>query len=239
MLATIYVLCYGNYIDLHRRLFSSLAARLPTGEARVVVWGNQLGDRSLDYVWSSVRSFNDHWFNASSENVPKYKVMRQLWHGVGTAPTTPWILWLDDDTYITQPDWWRKTSDFLRSKEDASYVGQIWYVHHLPGQWEFISKSSWFKGKPPEQVPTRKKGVTQPGVKFATGSYVWLKTDVMKQLDWPDARLNHNGGDTLLGEAVRQLGLPRYHYDYGVMVNKAKRRGFHEKPAGSDVNVRR
>jgi hypothetical protein len=61
----------------------------------------------------------------------------------------------------------------------------------------------------------------------------------MKQLDWPDPRLNHNGGDTLLGEAIRQQQLPRHAFHYGVKINKYKRRGFREKPAGSISNVRR
>ena len=88
-------------------------------------------------------------------------------------------------------------------------------------------------------LPTRRRGVTKPGVSFMTGGYVWLRTDIMRQLDWPDERLNHNGGDTLLGEAIRQQGLPRHHFDYGVAVNKAKRRGLSERPAGSKQNVRR
>lgn len=239
MFATVYVLCYGDYLRLHRRLFDSLVRHLPKDDARVVVWGNELGSASREYIASSLQRFECSWFHAHDGNMPKYKVMRRLWHeNQETAPDTPWILWLDDDTFISKPDWWNKVKAFIGSHEETQYVGQLWYVHHLPGQWDFIKEAVWFKGKEPEMLPTR-KGTLKPGVRFATGSYVWLRADTMRQLDWPDLRLNHNGGDTLLGEAVRQQGIPRRHFDYGVLVNKAKRRGLSEKPAGSDINTRR
>lgn len=239
MFATVYVLCYGNYITIHRRVLNSLVRYLPHDEARVVVWGNELGSVSRGYIEAALRSFKSSWFYAYDGNMPKYKVMRKLWHeDQETAPQTPWILWLDDDTYISQPDWWKKTQDFLGERADTQYAGQLWYVHHLPGQWDFIKESSWFKGVPPEMLPTR-AGPPKPGIRFATGSYLWLRTDTMRLLNWPDQRLNHNGGDTLLGEAVRQHGVPRRHCAYGVLVNKAKRRGFSEKPAGSSIDTRR
>jgi hypothetical protein len=88
--------------------------------------------------------------------------------------------------------------------------------------------------------PTKKPGVKAPGITFATGGYWWLRTDVIRQLDWPDERLSHNGGDTLLGEAIRQQGWPFHKNNYGVKVNAAPRRGLHEAPAGSsNPNERR
>jgi hypothetical protein len=239
---TIYILCYGDYLDLHRRLFESLKKYLPKGVARVVVWGNQLSDASQKYVESAVTAFDDRWVNLQPENVPKYTLMRELWHeNEETIPRTPWTLWLDDDTHITSSDWWDKTMKYIKDHEHENicYFGHIWFVHHLPGQWEFIEQSEWYRGVPTEMMPTRTKNVKKPGVAFANGGYVWLRSDVLRQINWPDKRLVHNGGDSLLGEAVRQQGFPRFDYHHGVKGNDARRRGRSDKPAGSNVDVRR
>ena len=238
MFATVYVLFYGRYPELHKRNIDSLRKHLPKDDSRLVCWANTVCNETISELCALTKEFPNALLVDSDENVPKYKAMQQLYYEQA-PPESDWILWLDDDTYITESDWWKKTKGFIQSDPSTCYVGQRWYVHHLKGQWEFIAKSKWFRGKHPEMLPTKKQGVKKPGIWFMTGGYVWLKTSLMQLLNWPDPRLSHNGGDTLLGEAVRQQGLPRHHFDYGVAVNKAKRRGLHEKPAGSTQNVRR
>jgi len=240
MFCTVYALFYGKFLALHKRLIDSLKKHLPPEKVRLVCWANTVRKETLDELEKLRAHFGETALVIDSkENVPKYEAMRTMYHDIA-EPKTEWILWLDDDTYITKPDWWKKTKMFLQSTPDACYVGQKWYVHHLGGQWDFIKESSWFKGLEPEMLGTKKKGVKKPGVWFMTGGYVWLKTALMKNLNWPDVRLSHNGGDTLLGEAVRQQGLPRHHYDYGVAVNRARRRGRSDSPAGSkNKKVRR
>jgi GT2 family glycosyltransferase len=229
---------YGKYHDIHRRNIESLRAHLPKDDAKLVCWANTVCNETISMLYDLGDAFPGMVLIDSNENVPKYKAMRRMYYDEKTRPETPWILWLDDDTYVTKPDWWKRTKAFIEATQDACYVGQRWYVHHLEGQWDFIKASSWFQGKEPEMLATRSGG-KKPGVWFMTGGYVWLRTDLMQELNWPDERLNHNGGDTLLGEAVRQLGRTRHHFDYGVAVNKAKRRGRSEKPAGSKKNTRR
>ncbi|KKN24121.1 hypothetical protein LCGC14_0898100 [marine sediment metagenome] len=238
MFVDIYCLLYGDHARLHLRLLKSLVRYLPSGEAHVVIWANVVCHRTAKWLHDHAPEDWDLVF--SEENVPKYTAMRKMLHETH-KPTTPWIVWFDDDSHVVQPDWWSKTRKYIEEKESESivYFGERWYVHHLPGQPEFIKKASWYAGRAWELCPTRKKGVRKPGITFATGAYWWLRTDVMKRLDWPDMRLRHNGGDTLLGEAVRQSGLPFHNFHYGVKVNDALRRGYHEKPAGASVNVRR
>lgn len=240
MLCTVYALFYGTYFKLHKRLIDSLIAHLPVGEARVVCWANVVGPDTL----TALEKLRDHFGNESmvidsKENVPKYIAMRKMYHEL-SVPDTEWILWLDDDTYINKSDWWERTTTFIKSSPDVCYFGQKWYVHHLDGQWDFIKDSAWFQGVEPEMLLTRNGITKKPGIWFMTGGYVWLKTSLMQALNWPDTRLSHNGGDTLLSEAVRQKGLPRINFDYGVAVNKAKRRGLSESPAGAkNTNARR
>jgi hypothetical protein len=237
--ATIYGLLYGSDHRLHTRFLQSLYRFAPFDEVVFHFWCNTVCKQTQDLLRRYVRDGMPATYYFSEENVKKYKLMRDLFHHTA-QPDTPWIVWFDDDSYIDKGDWWSKTKAHItKTGDDCYYMGQPWYVHHLPGQWDFIRAASWFKNKPPELCPTRNKKVKKPGITFAQGAYWWLRTDIMTMLDWPDPRLNHNGGDTLLGEAIRQQGLPLTKFHYGVAINKAKRRGFHEKPAGSTVDARR
>lgn len=235
--ATIYVLCFGDHHALHARLLSRLKAT--TGAAvPVVVWLNQVCQLTAEWLR---RFMPEHWEVVwSDENVPKYTLMRELFHGEH-APKSDWLIWFDDDTRITNNGWWQQTANHIIAKKDENpcYLGQPWYVDHLPGQTEFIEAASWYTGREWERVATRKKGKSVPEITFAQGSYWWLRTDVMRQIDWPDPRLVHNGGDTLLGEAIRQQKLPFHKFFRGVKPNDAKRRGRSDRPAGSTVDKRR
>ena len=161
--------------------------------------------------------------------------MRKLFNLIATNADREWVVWFDDDSHIKKPDWLQQTLNYIASKrsENICYVGQKWCVTHLPGQEAWFRQAKWYKGLPSDLIHKR------PGVWFATGSYWWLRTDVLRLLDWPDERLGRNGGDTALGEAVRQQGLPFHHFDYGVKVNDSKRRGVSERPAGSLIDTRR
>ena len=236
--ATIYVLTYGTDFKLHLRCLDSIFCHAPMYEVDIHVWCNAVGEQTKVLLRGATRRGLPVTYYFSEENVRKYKVMRKLFHE-SAKPETPWIIWFDDDSFIDNHNWWSQTKHKIEHTSNCCYLGQRWYVHHLPGQWEFITEATWFKNKPPEMCPTRRRDIKKPGISFAQGAYWWLRTDVMKQIDWPDPRLNHNGGDTLLGEAIRQQGLPFTNYDYGVAINKARRRGFHEKPAGSLKNTRR
>ena len=237
MNATIYALFYGDHHDLHTRLLLSLANFCPKGgQIRFRFWCNQVC-RQTQHLFK--RKYPGEVVVVErDENVPKYKAMREMFKADADDPSD-WVVWFDDDSYINKKDWWVKTVSKIQSDPDICYVGQPWYVHHLPGQWKFIQEAEWFTGRESELCATRSPTIKKPGITFAQGAYWWLRSDVLEQLDWPDPRLSHNGGDTLLGEAVRQQSLPFTKFHYGVAINKAKRRGQHEKPAGSKVDTRR
>jgi len=151
-------------------------------------------------------------------------------------PPVEWYVWFDDDSHVTKNDWFSHMKKYIdeKKKENICYIGEAWNVPWLAGQWDFIAKSKWYKGKQPDIV----KG--KPGIHFATGGYWWLRRDIADQLDWSDERLTWAGGDTLLAEAIRQQGLPFHRYKYGVKINDSKRRGVSMAPAGcTNPNVRR
>lgn len=225
-------LMYGNYPDIHHRLITSLKAALVPGMT-VWAWLNQVCQPTFDLL-AKHREFA---LDVSSVNVPKYQVMRTLYDRIQPGQFK-WVLWLDDDTHFPRADALEAAMRFIdkHESEHVCYVGEKWFVDYLPGQEEFIKQSPWYHGVPFDLVGKAKK----PGIHFMTGGYVWLRVDVMKQLNWPDTRLVHNGGDTLLAEAIRQRNLPSHHYNFGVKVNDAKRRGRSDAPAGcSDPSERR
>lgn len=225
-----FALLFGEYPDLHWRLLDGLARTLPP-EVPVTIWCNQVCAQTRELLGKFER------FKAifSNENVPKYLVMRQLFKPLKERPDCNWIIWFDDDTHIVANDWYTRTAALLSSASSHVYLGQAWCVPHLPGQAEFIRAARWYRNRPFEVSHGR------PGITFAQGSYWWLRTDMLARLDWPDERLSHNGGDSLLAEAVRQQG-PSFtltRFSYGVKPNDAKRRGLSEKPAGSLIDCRR
>jgi hypothetical protein len=228
----IFVLLYGDFFNLHARILSSLRRNVP-GNVRVWIWCNKVCDKTIDYLTTDA---NPLWTPIwSSENTPKYVAMREMFAMAKAYEPLEWYVWFDDDSWIEAPDWFDHMQKYIekRKGENVCYIGQSWIVHHLPGQWEFITQAKWYKGKPSQILRSK------PGVEFAQGAYWWLRRDVADLIDWPDERLKHNGGDTLLGEAIRQQGLPFHKEHYGVKINDAKRRGYSEKPAGSTKETRR
>jgi hypothetical protein len=230
MNARILALLYGPHYQLHRRILDSFKLAVPK-DVPVTLWLNQVERSTLQRIGDERGRYD---LIESPDNVKKYVAMRAMMTR-SSVKRPDWWIWFDDDSYITAPDWWNKTVQFIeqRKAENICYVGQKWFVHHLPGQWEFMEKATWFRGRPSEIIRGK------PGVNFATGAYWWLRADIQATIDWPDVRLGHNGGDTLLGEAIYQNGLRLHHWDYGVQVNRGPRRGYSDAPAGSRVDIRR
>jgi len=231
----IHALVYGDYPDLHRHVLGILTHKPEVTQA--LLWLNEPGAESLKIIEQFCRNpSNNTRYVHEPGNTHKYVAMRRMF---SKLTNQKWVVWFDDDSRLELQDngtkWFDQMREYIEARENENicYVGQPWFVDYLPGQMEFIKQSSWYKGLPPKMRGTR------PIVEFAQGSYWWLRRDVQELLDWPDPRLEHNGGDTLLGEAVRQQGLPFHKFWKGIRPNGAKRRGFHQRPAGSTVDCRR
>lgn len=225
-------LLYGDHFDLHMRLLNSFKEAVPK-ETPVTIWCNQVGTITAELLGAMDRP---NWHIIMGEgNTPKYKAMASMFKPLKAPGSWPrWVVHFDDDSYITDPDWFKTMAEYIARNPKAVYIGQPWQVKHLPGQMEFIKRSKWYKGRQEQVV----KGA--PGVTFAQGAYWWLRVDVLKQLDWPDPRLVRNGGDTLLAVALHQNGYKLHNCSFGVKVNDAKRRGLSEAPAGcKDPKFRR
>jgi hypothetical protein len=79
-------------------------------------------------------------------------------------------------------------------------------------------------------------------MRFATGGFWVIKTELLYRYNYPWPELDHNGGDSLLGELCLQQDLRLQQFKEGVKINAsrdgkesaAKRRGTSQKPLGHD-----
>lgn len=227
------ILMYGSYVHLHKRILASLKKCAPKN-AHIYIWCNQVGLPTKKLLHEAHLHFDNLRTHFSDDNVPKYPVMRQMldmWN-IDTD-SYGWMCWFDDDAELTDSNWWSRMAEYIRAREaeNVCYIGGKYYIHLRGNQSEFYKTRPWYRGLPYQLEKTR-HGSKQPAAVFCTGGYWWLRLDVMEQIGWPDPLLSHNGGDTMLGVAVHQQGLPLHNFTAGVAINKAPRRGISEKRLG-------
>jgi hypothetical protein len=156
--------------------------------------------------------------------------------------TTDYVVWLDDDSFV-EDGWWQALCPW--SDRGVDYIGQPYWVDYLPGQEEMIRAQPWYRGAALEHRDGR------PGVWFMTGGFLVVRSERLREADFPDTvhawkgeTLKQYGGDTLLGEIAHQLGWTRAEFDTHVLVNvdlegnfPAPRRGGAGRQFGSQVDV--
>ena len=168
----------------------------------------------------------------SSENIYKYPLMRRMFHDPDNPIETPYIMWFDDDSFLRTNEcknfeaWFDELAGYMRN---FAMVGAVYKLGLAGNQRAYIEDQPWYNGKPVEKRFT-----------FITGGWWSLRRDIVDSFDWPVPELIHRGGDTLLGELLRQHDYPLKHFTRHVAINadadgkqcKAKRRGFDSPPIG-------
>lgn len=236
---TVCALLYGDYPELHKlfitRLVSSISPNIP-----LYLGTNSIGIESMDILKKHlsidpkfITCNNDvnigriRVYTKNNTNCYKYPVMRRMMSDIGDNH----ILWLDDDTILPgNTSWLDQLQVMFNSGID--YTGVEYYMHFSGNQATFIKSRPWYKG-----LPFNTKG-NKPCFVFYTGGFFGLSNKAIKALDWPDTNLRHNGGDTLLGEAVRQNKFKRKAFScnlFDIKVNSKPRRGYREPPVGTTL----
>jgi hypothetical protein len=227
---TICVLCYGEFPDLHRRCIGSILAYTPMETYELRVGLNDVCQQTIDYLMGEVQDrLGDQLLIFNSENnIRKYPLMRQMFHREAEPIQSPWVIWFDDDSYVESGKWMKDLDAEIGKNPETAMFGAQYYIHLRGHQEDWIKAAKWYQG---EQLQIdEKKGL--PKVDFITGGWWALQTKWIQMLDWPDPRINHNGGDVALGEALRQNNGKCRNFKSGIQINQAKRRGFREEPAG-------
>lgn len=164
-------------------------------------------------------------------NIHKYPMMRKMFSHV----KTDWVAWFDDDSYVTEehPNWLREILSMVARFPNRKVWGRLYTFDILKGQLQWVQNATWFRGKPAMLSGDGKRLM----ISFPTGGFQLIQSEVIRKLDWPDPRLDHNGGDVMFGEACHQMGFEVGALQverYGIMISGADRRGFSQRPAGAE-----
>lgn len=253
---TLSVLCFGDHVLLAQRCVESVitlctAAKGDNPVKRVMLFANSASSALRDYLQSASTRLQSCDVEVQSciheRNWYKYPLMRTLIlpHTLtsifanvvtGSAPTpltSEYLMWFDDDSYIKTPtkEWLQTT---IAKMQDCDMMGSV-YTVDAGSREEWITKQTWWRGKPFE----KRNGKSR--LRFATGGWWIARMSMLQALDFPPATLRHNGGDSLLGEMMRQNDYKLKHDRCDVAINAdllgresyGIRRGYHEPPIGS------
>jgi len=225
---TICVLLYGNHYDLARRCITSIVGSgLPEGVSLRI---------GLNAVCADTQRFvratcPQAMFFEHAINRHKYPVMRDMVHGKHRVDT-PYFMWFDDDSYLTRP-----LDEFLSTVaaaiQTADLLGSPYTMKWRGNQKAFVRSRSWYAGKDP---------ATRDVLRFMTGGWWTIRTQLLYRFDYPWTELDHCGGDSMLGELCYQQDLRMQKFRTGVCINAdwqgresaSDRRGFAQDPLGTD-----
>jgi len=207
---TVFVLCYGQYLDLARSCLGSILSTLPIERLDLRVGLNAVCDATRAYVKSlpTTKIYED------ASNPGKYVIMRRMFHDPACPITTPHVVWFDDDARIVKGAIWQKLAEaivvnhpygvrlygWLKGHDTAQFAR----VGHDPTRW--FREATWWRGKDMFVGMGPQTGPNGTCIHFAAGWFWCMTTEMIGAADIPDLRLVHNGGDIACGEAVRQIG---------------------------------
>lgn len=194
---TVCAVFYGDHEPLARKLLESLEGNRHVRDIRLGL--NATSEASREYIHSwAARNLHRQpiyiYQPRKNANVGKYPLMRQMFRHGNVADR---IMWFDDDSYIDPsagPEWWDR-ADSVSQK--ATQVGAIHTIFQRSRQHEAVVQQPWYAKKP---INSKHR------FKFITGGWWIAKSDFLLKWDYPWEDLYHNGGDSMLGELMRQRG---------------------------------
>lgn len=237
---TAFVLCYGDFFDLHVRCLKSILKTTDRKRLELRVAGNSVGESTRRYIQELVEDDQVSVFYDSKENRRKYPVMRDIFRDSKRPIKTRWLLWFDDDTLVDRNDSWLQLLAAQIVSADMPKLGGVGVVQNYqlnPKQLQTVQAAPWYRGRPFRD--RRGKPVANGNtVHFLTGSFWAMKTECIETCDIPAALLGHNGGDVLIGEQLWQGGYSMKHWQETTkkqIINwsSAPRRGLNEKHWGT------
>lgn len=246
---TVCVVAFGDHSELAIRCLDSVYKNLHPGLFRLRLGMNEPTDKARDRILAYLQEKNNvDRVYAATPQIYKYPMMRRMFHDAENPITTDWVLWLDDDSHIVDPNFIvslgsKVDETYLRQDEKAPRgnhcFGKVYYFHfrgkqiaatRKDGKKGWVEEASWYTGRP-YLVDTTKRP-PMPKSDFCTGGYWLASMEAIRACDWPDPRLKHRGGDIMFGAAVHQQGFGVVQMYDGVRISDAKQRGFNETIAG-------
>jgi len=198
MAFSICMLFYGDHAPLAGRLLDSFLASKPPGDLiqDVRIGVNHCGVGTMGKIrdFCSRRCGFPCIVFRPPQNVGKYPLMRRMFYDNGLEDPSH-VMWFDDDSFFgraVKPRWW---SQAMASAQKATMVGRIHTLPQRRQQFEGVQAQPWFNNKKID-----KKHV----YRYVTGAWWTADFQFLKKWDYPFYDLYHNGGDSMLGELIRQ-----------------------------------
>jgi hypothetical protein len=226
------VLFYGEdevALPLAQRVLNAPLRQLAKQNVEFRFGFNAVGEKTRAYVREAVETdFHRHLWIEPEGNIFKYPIMRRMLHEQPLR--APLTMWFDDDSCLASDcdvaAWWPRVKNLL---DTYAMVGSLYKQRLLGDQPIWIKNQWWYNQKP---IP--------PYVKFITGGWWTIRSEILLRYDWPTPELRHRGGDVMLGALCAQQDIPITHFRDKVWINanaegvesKAPRRGCNETPIG-------
>lgn len=225
---TVCALMYGDNLPLAQRCLSRLDGAPHMEEVRIGL--NAVSTATRNYVEDWGRQFSQQhgvpvYTYTPDRNTGKYPLMRRMF----VSPLARYVMWFDDDSYFDHDaTWW--TNELLPALAGQDMIGQQWRLPVQGNQWEWIMQQPWYNRR--VQKPRH--------FHFCQGAWWVIRSEILKQYDWPTRDLHHCGGDSMLGELLRHQNRVVGKFDSGVRINadelgqhsKATRRGIDQPVVG-------
>jgi hypothetical protein len=236
---TICILGTGDYYHFIRRCVLSVRTHCRRENYKLIVGGNKLSENSRLFL-ENLRDQGeiDHLI-LSERNIEKCPMMRQMIALVATD----YIWWIEDDCQIVSDNALSERLKIVRNSlpeigawGEMAFSNETRLFSYGTDVEGYIKKAPWFKGRtiPASEVVTNENDTPFDERRwfFLSGACVFIRTDVLRILDWPDRALLRISDDIFLSEAMHQNGYKIQGIGpLGVLVNNGPRRnvGFEAK----------
>lgn len=213
-------LVFGDHPELAKRCLNSIARSADKDlVAEVRVGMNAACDETRAFVFDLMEKAPCPFFvyeEVTGSNVMKYPLMRRMLYDVEhpiPADQVPNVMWFDDDSFIVNGDRFWTDADTEFERCCCPMMGSVYFpgFYWTPEERAAISRQPWYNGRD-----------TSTQTKFVTGGWWVADLEFLSEIDYPFRELRHNGGDTILGEVLRQRGQRPHHYRDNVAINADK-----------------
>lgn len=196
---TVCILGYGDHFDVTRRCVDGVLRTTAKEQVEIRVGGNMLCRRMENYLELLALKDEVQHLNLSPLNRFKYPAMRDMFRR--PPLTTEWLVWLDDDAEIVDPEWLDKMLECVLASNnpEVRWCGPL-YTYKITERWKaWCEEADWYKTQ-------RRPWPPEGRVVFCSGGLWLIHVPTLLAADIPDYRLGNNKGDVTIGLQMHQAG---------------------------------
>lgn len=213
---TIFVLGYGDHLDLVERCIGSIVDTCPRERFDIRVALNQPSVRVDAYAQGLFQAGIITMLYTDFGDRKKYPAMREMFWDNSLPITTPYVCWFDDDSWCRARNWMVLLAESIkRNHPNQGRLYGAWMYHDLmsvkkhnptAAAEKWFREAPWWKGRNFYSGGGTRTSPNGSQIAFASGGFWALATHVIREANIPDERLVHNGGDITIGAQVTQAG---------------------------------